>query len=157
MRSAKAELTAALTVSRLPTRSALVAIPGASGSRPNAVANFCHRPWLPTAICSIPSRQLKRPYGVIEGWWLPWAWGTSPATVYRVPWKACTPTIAASRLVRTTRPRPVACRSCSAATTPYAPYMPASRSPIGTPTRVGWSGSGPVSDISPASPCAIWS
>src|SRR3954462_8428178 len=35
--------------------------------------------------------------------------------------------------------------------------MPASRSPIGTPTRVGSSGPGPVSDISPASPWAIWS
>ena len=30
-------------------------------------------------------------------------------------------------------------------------------SPIGTPTRVGSSGEGPVSDIRPASPWAIWS
>ena len=27
----------------------------------------------------------------MEGWWLPWALGTSPATVALVPWKACTP------------------------------------------------------------------
>ncbi len=35
--------------------------------------------------------------------------------------------------------------------------MPASRSPIGTPTRCGSCGPAPVSDISPPSPCAIWS
>ena len=33
--------------------------------------------------------------------------GTSPATVHRVPWNACTPTTPASSEVRTTRPRPV--------------------------------------------------
>ena len=27
----------------------------------------------------------------MDGWWLPWAFGTSPATVARVPWKAWTP------------------------------------------------------------------
>ena len=50
--------------------------------------------------------------------------------------------MAASRLVRTTRPRPVAFRSCRAATTPYAPYMPASRSPIGHADPVGCVGVG---------------
>ena len=68
--------------------------------------------------CTAPSAQWKSPYGQIDGWWLPWARPTSPATVYRVPWKACTPTIAASSDVRTTCPRPVRDRSCSAATHP---------------------------------------
>lgn len=35
--------------------------------------------------------------------------------------------------------------------------MPDNRSEIGTPTLVGVSGSGPVIDISPPSPWAIWS
>ena len=61
----------------------------------------------------------------------------------------------ASSEVRTTLPRPVAVRSCRAASTPYAPYMPATRSAIGTPTLVGCSV--PVIDISPPSPWAIWS
>ena len=99
----------------------------------------------------------KSPYGAIEGWWGPDIPGTSLATVQRVPWKACTPTTLASSEVRTTRPRPVRERSCSAARTPYAPFMPASRSAIGTPTLVGCSGSLPVMLISPPSPCAIWS
>ena len=42
---------------------------------------------------------------------------------------------AASNDARTTRPRPVRSLSCRAATTPNAPYMPASRSAMGTPTR----------------------
>ena len=62
----------------------------------------------------------------------------------------------AARCARPCR-RPVRSRSCRAAATPYAPYIPASRSPIGTPTRIGSSGPVPVSDIRPASPCAIWS
>src|SRR5215217_1405324 len=93
----------------------------------------------------------------MDGWWLPCAWPTLPATVHAVPWNACTPTIAASSEVRTTWPRPVRSRSISAASTPYAPYMPASRSPIGTPTRCGSSGPEPVSDMRPPSPWAIWS
>ena len=95
------------------------------------------------------------PYGAIAGWCAPETPGTSPATVQRVPWKACTPTTAASRDVRTTRPRPVRVRSWRAAVTPYARFMPASRSAIGTPTLVGWSV--PVTLISPPSPWAIWS
>ncbi len=95
------------------------------------------------------------PYGAIDGWWSPASPGTSPATVHRVPWKACTPTIPASSDVRTTRPRPVRARSCSAASTPKAPFIPAIRSAIGTPTFVGCSV--PVIDISPPSPWAIWS
>ncbi len=61
----------------------------------------------------------------------------------------------ASSDVRTTRPTPVVVRSCSAASTPYAPYIPAIRSAIGTPTLVGCPV--PVIDISPPSPWAIWS
>ena len=44
---------------------------------------------------------------------------------------------------------PVRSRSWSAASTPYAPYIPESRSAIGTPTRCGSSGPAPVSDIRP--------
>ena len=71
------------------------------------------------------------PYGAIAGWWLPLACGTSPATVHRVPWKAWTPTIAASSEVRTTVPRPVRSRAARAVATPKAPFIPASRSAIG--------------------------
>ena len=35
--------------------------------------------------------------------------------------------------------------------------MPAMMSPIGTPARVGSSGDGPVTDMMPPSPWAIWS
>ena len=48
----------------------------------------------------------------------------------------------ASSDARTTWPRPVRSRSCRAARTPNAPYMPASRSAIGTPTRCMSVGSG---------------
>src|SRR5689334_16379608 len=80
----------------------------------------------------------------METWWLPWAWPTSTATVQRVDWKPCTPTVAASIDVRTTVPRPVRPRSTRAASTPYAPYMPASRSAIGGANllRVAGAGSG---------------
>ena len=95
------------------------------------------------------------PYGAMAGWCDPLRPGTSPAMVQRVPWKACTPTMPASSEVRTTRPRPVRVRSWSAARTPYARFMPASRSAIGTPTLVG--SPTPVTLISPPSPWAIWS
>ena len=91
---------------------------GRRGRGRSAAQNLRHRPSLPTAICTEPSRQWNRPYGAIDGWWLPCARPTSPATVHRVPWKACTPTTAASSDVRTTVPTPVRCRSLSAATTP---------------------------------------
>ncbi len=89
------------------------------------------------AIWIVPSCVANAPYGAMVGWWLPMARGTSPATVHRVPWNACTPTIAASSDVRTTVPCPVRARSFNAETTPKAPYMPARRSPMGTPTFVG--------------------
>src|SRR3954470_20045336 len=155
--SANARSTRAITSSRCSTRSPLVAMPGVSGSSPNSAHSRRHSDSLAQATWTLPSAQWNRPYGAIEGWWLPCARPTWPATVHAVPWKACTPTIAASSEVRTTWPRPVRSRSSSAASTPYAPYMPASRSPIGTPTRCGSSGPGPVTDISPPSPCAIWS
>ena len=84
----------------------------------NPAQNRCQSPSLPTAICTNPSAQWNRPYGAIDTWWLPWARPTSPATVQRVDWKACTPTVAASSEVRTTVPLPVRPRSTSAASTP---------------------------------------
>ena len=99
-----------MTRARFATRSGFVASPSAAGSSPKASQSRCHSPSLPTAICTEPSRQWKRPYGAIDGWWLPADRPTSPATVQRVPWKACTPTTDASSEVRTTRAhaRPVA-------------------------------------------------
>ena len=128
---------------------------GSSASSPTAAANFCHRFSDPTATCSGDDAVANSPYGAIAGWWAPAMPGTSPPSSQRVPWKACTPTTPDSSEVRTTRPTPVVWRSCSAATTPYARFIPASRSAIGTPTLVGCSV--PVTDISPPSPCAIWS
>jgi hypothetical protein len=80
-----------------------------------------------------------------------------PPIVARVPWNAWMPTMPAMSEVRTTLPRPVRSRSSRAASTPYAPWMPASRSAIGTPTRWKSSGPEPVMDMRPPSPCAIWS
>ena len=120
-----------------------------------AGANFCHSPSLPTATWTGEVAVANIPYGAMAGWCDPLTPGTSPAMVQRVPWNACTPTTPASREVRTTRPRPVRIRSCSAASTPYARFMPASRSAIGTPTLVG--SLTPVRLISPPSPWAIWS
>jgi hypothetical protein len=107
-----------ITWSRFSTRSPLVAMPGASGSKPNSAHSLRHSDSLAQATCTLPSAQWNRPYGAIDGWWLPCARPTFPATVHAVPWKACTPTIAASRDVRTTWPRPVRSRSISAASTP---------------------------------------
>ena len=144
-----------ISSSRWATRSGFVAKRGSAGSSPNSAAKARHSPSDPHAIWIGAEPVANMPYGAIDGWWSPASPGTSPATVQRVPWNACTPTTPASSDVRTTRPTPVRVRSCSAATTPYAPFMPASRSAIGTPTLVG--SSVPVIDISPPSPCAIWS
>jgi len=54
-------------------------------------------------------------------------------------------------------PLPVRSRSKRAASTPATPFMPASRSQMGTPTFCGSSGPEAVRDINPDSPCAIWS
>ena len=99
--SANAFSTNSMTWSRWATRSAFVARPAVLASMSNAAQNCCHRPSLPTAICTEPSAQRNSPYGEMDGWWLPWAWPTSPATVHRVPWKACTPTMLPSSEVRT--------------------------------------------------------
>jgi hypothetical protein len=143
------------SASRLATRRALVAKSTSVGSQPKAPHSARHSPSEPHAICTGADAVANMPYGAIDGWWSPASPGTSPATVQRVPWNACTPTMPASSEVRTTRPRPVRERSCRAATTPNAPFMPAIRSAIGTPTLVG--SSVPVIDIRPPSPCAIWS
>ena len=57
---------------------------------------------------------------------------------------------------RTALARPVRSRSSKAATMPRAPFIPANRSPIGTPTFVRGTRF-PVRLIRPAWPCAIWS
>ncbi len=88
---------------------------------------------------------------------MPAARPTVSAMVHRVPWKPRTPTVAESSDVRTTWPLPVRSRSCSAAISPYAPYMPPRMSEIGVPTFCGSSAAEPVIDIRPASPWAIWS
>ena len=116
--SAKTRSSRAMTSSRCSTRSPLVAMPGASGSKPNSAHSRRQSDSLAHATCTLPPAQWNRPYGAIEGWWLPCAWPTLPATVHAVPWNACTPTIAASSEVRTTWPRPVRSRSSSAASTP---------------------------------------
>ena len=152
---AKCDSSFSISASRLSTRSGLVAKPSSAGSHSNAVHSARHSPSEPQAIWIGAVPVANMPYGAIDGWWSPERPGTSPATVHLVPWNACTPTMPASSEVRTTRPRPVRVRSCSAATTPNAPFMPAIRSAIGTPTLVGWLV--PVIDISPPSPWAIWS
>ncbi|MCY1376179.1 hypothetical protein D9M69_636500 [compost metagenome] len=146
-----------MTFSRFRTRSALDANSGRLASKPKAEVKAAHSFSLPTLICTRPWRQWNSPYGAMDGWWLPWALGTSPATVARVPWNACTPISAASSEVRTICPWPVRSRCSSAASVPNAPYMPESRSAMGTPTRCGSSGPEPVRDIRPASPWRIWS
>ena len=83
------------------------------------------------------SAQRNVPYGAIEGWRLPVRAGSTPALSQPAPWNACTAVTAASRDVSTAVPRPVRSRSASAVITPNAPNMPASRSAIGSPTRVG--------------------
>ena len=132
-----------------------MANPASAGSQPSAEQSAFHSPSEPQAIWMGAVPVANMPYGAIDGWWSPESPGTSPATVHLVPWNACTPIIPASSDVRTTRPRPVLARSCSAATTPKAPFIPAIRSAIGTPTFVG--SAVPVIDISPPSPWAIWS
>ena len=50
---------------RRPGR-ALVSSPGVAGSMPNPSHRRFHRPSLPTAICTAPSRQWNRPYGAMR-------------------------------------------------------------------------------------------
>ena len=102
-----------------------MANPSSAASHPSASHSARHSPSEPQAIWIGAVAVSNMPYGAIEGWWSPDRPGTSPATVHLVPWKACTPTMPASSDVRTTRPRPVRVRSCSAASTPKAPFMPA--------------------------------
>ena len=52
--------------------------PGASASSPKPAASLRQRASLPQASWIIPSEQAKRPYGQIDGRWLPLAW-TCPA------------------------------------------------------------------------------
>ncbi len=86
-------------VSRWPTRRVGGHALG-GGVEPEAAHSRFHRPSLPTVICTAPSRQWNRPYGVIDGWWLPWARPTSRPRPARVPGRRCTPTVAASSEVR---------------------------------------------------------
>ena len=97
--------------------------------------NRCHRPSLPTAICTLPSAVSKSPYGQIDGWWLPW-----PRRPRRPRSTWCLEKHAPRRrwqAARTARPGHARCARVPAVrrATPNAPYMPASRSAIGTPTR----------------------
>ena len=73
-----------------------------------AGANARHSPSLPTGDLDarVGACRTARTARSTDGG-CRWRRGTSRATVHRVPWYACTPTIEASRLVRTTRPRPV--------------------------------------------------
>ena len=66
-------------------------------------------------------------------------------------------TIASSSEVCTHCPRPVRSRAMSAANTPCVSSVPAAVSETAIPTRHGPEPGGPVTLMSPPSPCAIWS
>lgn len=83
--SANALWTISLTRLLFATRCGFVAIPGVSGSSSKPSQNRFQSPSLPTAICTAPSAVSNKPYGEIEGWWLPAASPTWPATVHFVP------------------------------------------------------------------------
>src|SRR3954451_14684731 len=114
---ANAPSSRAITAGRLTTRSPLLAMPGASGSKPNSAHSRRHSDSFAQATCTLPSWQWNRTYGAMDGWWLPCARPTCPATVHAVPWQACTPTIAATSDVRTTSPWPVRSRASRAGRT----------------------------------------
>ena len=119
--------------------------------------NRCHsRPPL-AAMLICPSLVGNTPVGMPVGWSLPACPATSPAISQREAWKSSMKTCASSSDVCTQRPSPVRSRSKSAIMMPSASRLPAVRSSIGMPTRTGPCPGKPVIDISPPSPCAIWS
>ncbi len=91
------------------------------------------------------------------GCWLPSWPGTTPSISQRVAWKSMKLTIASSSDVCTHCPRPVRSRASNAARTPWVSSVPAAVSEMAMPTRHGPDPGGPVTLISPPSPCAIWS
>ena len=109
------------------------------------------------AMLMWPSLVGNTPVGMPVGWSLP-AWpATSPSISQRLAWKSSMKICASSRLVVTQRPTPVRSRSNSAIRQPIASRLPAVRSSIGMPTRIGPRPGSPVIDISPPMPWAIWS
>lgn len=76
----------AMSSSRWANRCWFVAYRGSEGSMPRIGASLRHWVSLPQAIWIMPSAQRNAPYGAIEAWWLPWAFGTTPPTVHAVPW-----------------------------------------------------------------------
>ena len=150
---------AAITRSRCATRSAFVAMPGGvrvqaeAGAQPAATAPRCR----PRSAPRRPGSGTART-GRWRGDGCPAARPTSPATVYRVPWKAWTPTIEASRLRADDLPAAGA-----------LPLEQRGEHPVrrrtsrragrrsGRRPAAGRPGPEPVSDMSPPSPWAIWS
>ncbi len=125
-------------------------VPSASHSR----RNIC---WPDAAMLMWPSAVLNTPVGMPVGWSLPACGGISLPMSQRDAWKSSIVTIASSSDVCTHCPFPDFVRSYSATRMPCARKMPAVRSAIGMPTRTGPCPGNPVIDISPPSPCAIWS
>ena len=132
-----------ISASRLATRSGLVAKPSSAGSHASAVHRARHRPSEPQAIWigAVRGREhaVRRDRGVVVA-------GEPGHLAGHGPLGALEGVHAdharrAARCARRGRGR-CGARSCSAATTPKAPFMPAIRSAIGTPTLVGWRGAG---------------
>ena len=113
---------------------------------------------LPAAAILIwPSRVLNTPVGMLVGWSLPACGGTSRSLSQRDAWKSSMKIWACRSEVATSWPLPDCSRSSRATRMPSAQNMPADRSAIGMPARMGPRPGSPVIDIRPPRPCATWS
>ena len=147
----------AISSSRSATRSP-VAWRTASSSMPSSPDSRRHSPSLPQAICTGASAVWNRPYGAIDGVVVarPRAGPRGPPSTGCPGRRAHRPPRRAGWCARPGRGRSPPARAARRAPRTRRTSRPAGRRSARRPW-CGSSGDGPVSDISPASPCAIWS